>query len=80
MYFLNRRPRGFHYTYRFSNERKELLDELRRGVAPEVLAERSQEEAGQQPRRRRRSSSALSVWLAVAAFFMIVLLLLLLLF
>ena len=48
MYFFNRRPRGFHYTMRFSNERRDLVDDLRRGVSPEVLAQRSlQEEAGQ---------------------------------
>ena len=38
MYFFNRRPRGFHYTMRFSNERRDLIDDLRRGVSPEVLA------------------------------------------
>ena len=27
-YFFNRRPRGFHYTPRFSNERRDILDSL----------------------------------------------------
>ena len=44
MYFFNRRPRGFHYTMRFSNERRDLIDSLRRGVPPDVLAQRSLEE------------------------------------
>ena len=40
MYFFNRRPRGFHHTFRFSNEQRDLLNNLRRGVPPEELAER----------------------------------------
>ena len=47
MYFFNRRPRGFHYTMRFSNERRDLIDCLRRGVPPDVLAQRSLEEEAQ---------------------------------
>lgn len=38
MYFGNRRPRGFHHTFRFSNERRDILDALKRGVAPEDVA------------------------------------------
>lgn len=54
MYFLNRRPRGFHHTFRFSSEQRDLLDNLHRGVPPEELAERSIREA--EPPSRRRSS------------------------
>ena len=55
-YFFNRRPRGFHYTPRFSNERRDILDSLRRGVSPEQLARQSAEEAGYQRGRRRASA------------------------
>lgn len=41
MYFGNRRPRGFHHTFRFSNERRDILDALKRGVAPEDVARQS---------------------------------------
>lgn len=41
MYFGNRRPRGFHYTRRFGNERRDVLDSLRRGVPPDEVAARS---------------------------------------
>lgn len=54
MYFGNRRPRGFHHVYRFSNERRDILDNLRRGVSPEVLAKRSLSESEPQPRHRSR--------------------------
>lgn len=53
MYFFNRRPRGFHYTMRFSNERRDLIDNLRRGVPPDVLAQRSLEEEAQYASRGR---------------------------
>ena len=53
MYFFNRRPRGFHYTMRFSNERRDLIDSLRRGVPPDVLAQRSLEEEAQHASRGR---------------------------
>ena len=53
MYFFNRRPRGFHYTMRFSNERRDLIDNLRRGVPPDVLAQRSLEEEAQHAGRGR---------------------------
>lgn len=77
MYFFNRRPRGFHYTMRFSNERRDLIDELRRGVSPEVLAQRSlQEEAGQTGCTRRRRSTR-GLFLAAGVMIVVVLLLLL---
>ena len=77
MYFFNRRPRGFHYTMRFCNERRDLLDELRRGVSPEVLAQRSlQEEAGQTGCTRRRRSTR-GLFLAAGVMIVVVLLLLL---
>lgn len=41
MYFGNRRPRGFRYVPRFSDERRDILESLRRGVSPDVLAEKS---------------------------------------
>lgn len=56
-YFFNRRPRGFHYTPRFSNERRDILDSLRRGVSPEQLARQSAEEAADCQRGRRRASA-----------------------
>ena len=55
-YFFNRRPRGFHYTPRFSNERRDILDSLRRGVSPEQLAHQSAEEAAAYQRHRCRAS------------------------
>lgn len=77
MYFFNRRPRGFHYTMRFSNERRDLLDDLRRGVSPEVLAQRSlQEEAGQTGCTRRRRTTR-GLFLAAGVMIVVVLLLLL---
>ena len=56
-YFFNRRPRGFHYAPRFSNERSDILDSLRRGVSPEQLARQSAEEAAGCQRGRRRASA-----------------------
>ena len=44
-YFGNRRPRGFHYTRRFGNEQRDILESLRRGVSPEEIAEQSYREA-----------------------------------
>ena len=55
MYILNRRPRGFHHTFRFSNEQRDLLNELRRGATPEELANRSLSEA--EPTSRRQSNA-----------------------
>ena len=65
MYFLNRRPRGFHHTFRFSSEQRDLLDNLRRGVPPEELAKRSLAEA--EPPTRRRSSSQVRLLGVLAA-------------
>ncbi|WP_440332239.1 hypothetical protein [Leyella stercorea] len=65
MYFLNRRPRGFHHTFRFSSEQRDLLDNLRRGVPPEELAERSIREA--EPPSRRRSSGQVRLLGVLAA-------------
>ena len=56
-YFCKRRPRGFHYTPRFSNERRDILDSLRRGVSPEQLARQSAEESAGYQRGRRRASA-----------------------
>ena len=77
MYFFNRRPRGFHYTMRFSNERRDLVDDLRRGVPPEVLAQRSlQEEAGQTGCTRRRRSTR-GMYFATGVMVVVVLIILL---
>ena len=65
MYFLNRRPRGFHHTFRFSSEQRDLLNNLRRGVPPEELAKRSLAEA--EPPTRRRSSSQVRLLGVLAA-------------
>ena len=65
MYFLNRRPRGFHHTFRFSSEQRDLLDNLRRGVSPEELAKHSLAEA--EPPTRRRSSSQVRLLGVLAA-------------
>lgn len=80
IYFGNRRPRGFHYTYRFHNEQRELLDNLRRGIAPDILAERSLNgdapdcDAATSRRSHRHNASTLSIRLSV----MVILLLLVL--
>lgn len=77
MYFFNHRPRGFHYTMRFSNERRDLIDDLRRGVSPEVLAQRSlQEEAGQTGCTRRRRNTR-GMYLAAGVMVVVVLIILL---
>ena len=55
MYILNRRPRGFHHTFRFSNEQRDLLNELRRGATPEELANRSLSET--EPASHRQSNA-----------------------
>ena len=65
MYFLNRRPRGFHHTFRFSSEQRDLLDNLRRGIPPEELVKRSLAEA--EPPSRRRSSGQVRLLGVLAA-------------
>ena len=77
MYFFNRRPRGFHYTMRFSNERRDLLDDLRRGVSPEVLAQRSLQNDDSQNATARRRRSTRGLFLAARVMIVVVLLLLL---
>lgn len=79
MYFFNRRPRGFHHTFRFSSERSDLLEALRRGVAPETLAGRSPDSDARLNGRsagRRHTGTGLAPWLAITAIAMIALLLL----
>ena len=76
MYFLNRRPRGFHHTFRFSSEQRDLLDNLRRGVPPEELAERSIREA-EPPSRRRHSGQVRLLGLLVMIGFMLLAIILL---
>ena len=77
MYFFNRRPRGFHYTMRFSNERRDLLDDLRRGVSPEVLAQRSLQNDDSHNGTARRRRSTRGLFLAAGVMIVVVLLLLL---
>lgn len=71
MYFGNRRPRGFHHTFRFSDERRDILDSLRRGVLPELLAERSLEGANEEKSHSRRAPnrgmSAMAIIVAILA-------------
>ena len=76
MYFLNRRPRGFHHTFRFSSEQRDLLDNLRRGVSPEELAERSIREA-EPPSRRRHNGQVRLLGLLVMIGFMLLAIILL---
>ena len=76
MYFINRRPRGFHHTFRFSSEQRDLLDNLRRGVPPEELAERSIREA-EPPSRRRHSGQVRLLGLLVMIGFMLLAIILL---
>ena len=44
MYFGNRRPRGFHYTYRFNTQRGDVLRRLKEGEPPEQIAADSERE------------------------------------
>lgn len=68
MYFFNRRPRGFHYTFRYSSERRDILDELRRGVPPSDVARESLRNVSEDSRRSgvsRLRPSAFSRWMIV---------------
>ena len=76
MYFLNRRPRGFHHTFRFSSEQRDLLDNLRRGVPPEELAERSIREAEPPSRRRHNGQVRLLGLLVMIGFILLAIILL----
>lgn len=76
MYFLNRRPRGFHHTFRFSSEQRDLLDNLRRGVSPEELAERSIREAEPPSRRRHNGQVRLLGLLVMIGFILLAIILL----
>lgn len=46
MYFGNRKPRGFHHTFMFVDERKELLQRLERQIAAGTESESAPEAAG----------------------------------
>ncbi|WP_278888290.1 hypothetical protein [Leyella stercorea] len=76
MYFFNRRPRGFHHTFRFSSEQRDLLDNLRRGVSPEELAERSIREAEPSSRRRHSGQVRLLGLLVMIGFMLLAIILL----
>lgn len=76
MYFFNRRPHGFHHTFRFSNEQRDLLNNLRRGVPPEKLAERSIREAEPPSRRRQNGQVRLLGLLVMIGFLLIAIILL----
>ena len=74
MYFFNRRPRGFRHTFRFSSERSDLIEALRRGVPPEELARRSldtEKAYGGIAAGRRRTAPGTMTWLAIIAIAMI---------
>ena len=75
-HFLNRRPRGFHHTFRFSSEQRDLLDNLRRGVPPEELAERSIREAEPPSRRRHNGQVRLLGLLVMIGFILLAIILL----
>ena len=80
MYFGNRRPRGFHYTYRFCNEQRDILDNLRRGVSPDVLAEHSLNYGEPLPRHRARHGMlGIGIVIGLSALVMLALLVLLVL-
>ena len=76
MYFFNRRPRGFHHTFRFSSEQRDLLNNLRRGVSPEELAERSIREAEPPSRRRHNGQVRLLGLLVMIGFILLAIILL----
>ena len=76
MYFLNPRPRGFHHTFRFSSEQRNLLNNLRRGVPPEELAERSIREAEPPSRRRHNGQVRLLGLLVMIGFILLAIILL----
>ncbi|WP_455051515.1 hypothetical protein [Leyella stercorea] len=76
MYFLNRRPRGFHHTFRFSSEQRDLLNNLRRGAPPEELAERSIREAEPPSRRRHNGQVRLLGLLVMIGFILLAIILL----
>ena len=65
MYFGNRRPRGFHYTRRFGNERRDVLDSLRSGMPPEEVAARSLGDGSCGGARRRGSRGMPLAWALV---------------
>ncbi len=66
MYFGNRRPRGFHHTFRFSNERRDIIDALKRGVAPEDVARQSLEGSSDGDRKSARQPR-ITGWLFIVA-------------
>ncbi len=61
-HFGNRHPRGFHHTFRFTDERREVLDKLRQGVPPEEVARQSL--AGEEANGDRRKKSGMGISLA----------------
>ena len=79
MYILNRRPRGFHHTFRFVNEQRDLLNELRRGATPEELAHRSLSETESASHRRKTSQVHLLGVLMTITFLLIAITLLMVL-
>lgn len=60
MYFLNRRPRGFRHTYRFSSEQRDIIDRLKRGDAPsDIAADTLRADCAQRGGRARSTSGGL---------------------
>ena len=60
-HFGNRRPRGFHHTFRFTDAQREVLDKLRQGVPPEEIARQALCDADGRNARRRTPSYGLSL-------------------
>lgn len=79
MYFFNRRPRGFHHTFRFSSEQGDILDRLRNGMSPEDVTRLSLAEPERPYRQRHNSPLRLLGVLLMIAFLLIAIMLLLVL-
>ena len=77
-HFGNRNPRGFHHTFRFTDERRDVLDKLQKGVPPEEVARQSL--VGEEAKNGRRQRSGYGLSLAQSGCLATVVLVLLLVF
>jgi hypothetical protein len=77
-HFGNRCPRGFHHTFRFTDEQREVLDKLRQGVPPEDVARQSL--CGEDSRTTRRRTPGFGLSLAQSGCLATVVLILMLAF
>ena len=68
-YFLNRRPRGFHHTFRFSSERRDIIESLRHGASPDEVARQSLASGGDRAARRHDTAwqPSASRWIIAVA-------------